>query len=88
MAAVLSFSNRSDLALSRAKLLRVEFTRLLKTGGLRSRRRYDKSRTYHDLLEGKFAVKVHRIDRHNDNNTIFGRHADFSSTTIDELIRK
>ena len=56
--------------------------------GLRSRGRYDKSRTYHDLLEGKFAVKVHRIDRHNDNNTIFGRHADFAWTTIDELIRK
>jgi hypothetical protein len=77
MAAVLSFSNRSDLALSRAKLLRLEFTRLLKTGGLRSRGRYDKSRTYHDHLEGKFEVKVHRIDRHNDNNTIFGRHAVF-----------
>ncbi len=42
----------------------------------------------HDLLEGNFAVKVHRIDRHNDNNIIFARHADFSSTTIDELIRK
>ena len=42
----------------------------------------------HDLLEGNFAVKVHRIDPHNDSNTIFGKHADFSSTAIDELIRK
>jgi NTE family protein len=77
-----------ELALSQAKdkkLLRDEFTRLLKTGGLRSRGRYDKSRTYQDLLEGRFRVKVHRIDRHNDNNTIFGKHADFSSTTIDEI---
>jgi len=76
-----------DLALSRAKLLRVEFTRPLKTRGL-SRGRYDKSRIYHDLLGGRFEVKVHRIDRHNDSNTIFGKHVDFSSTTIDELIRK
>lgn len=63
-----------DLALSQAKdkkLLRDEFTRLLKTGGLRSRGRYDKSRTYQDLLQGRFKVKVHRIDRHNDSNTIF-----------------
>lgn len=80
-----------DLALSQAKdkkLLRDEFTRLLKTGGLISRGRFDKSRTYQDLLEGRFKVKVHRIDRRNDSNTIFGKYADFSSTTIDELIKK
>jgi NTE family protein len=80
-----------DIALSQAKdkrLLRDEFSRLLRTGGLRSRGRYNKPRRYQDLLEGRFKVKVHRIDRHNDSNTIFGKHGDFSSTTIDELIRK
>jgi hypothetical protein len=79
-----------DLALSQAKdkkLLRDEFTRLLKSGGLRSRGRFDKSRTYY-LLAGRFEVKVHRIDRRNDSNTIFGKYADFSSTTIDELLKK
>jgi hypothetical protein len=80
-----------DIALSQAKdkrLLRDEFSRLLRTGGLRSRGRYNKPRRYQDLLERRFKVKVHRIDRHNDSNTIFGKHGDFSSTTIDELIRK
>ena len=70
------------------KPLQDEFKRLLKADDLMSRGRYNKRRTYQDLIEGRFKVKVHRIDRHNDNSTIFGKHADFSSLTIDELIKK
>jgi|GEM_PF-1313614 hypothetical protein len=42
----------------------------------------NKRRTYQDLPVSGFNVKVHRIDRRNS------KHADFSSTTIDGLIRK
>jgi hypothetical protein len=54
---------------------------------LRSRGGYDNSRTYQEPLEGRFKVKVHRIDSHSDSNAIFGKHADFSSTIFEELIR-
>ncbi|MEO9320924.1 MAG: patatin-like phospholipase family protein [Nitrososphaera sp.] len=43
-------------------------------------------RNYRELLEGRFEVNVVRIDRQDDGNTIFGKHADFSATTIDSLI--
>jgi hypothetical protein len=43
---------------------------------------------YQDPLEGRYKVKVHRIDPHSDSNAIFGKHADFSSTIYEELIRK
>ena len=35
-------------------------------------------RTFQDLLDGRFAVKVLRFDRQDDGSTIFGKHADFS----------
>ena len=55
---------------------------------MRSTGGYDNSRTYQDPLEGRYKVKVHRIDPHSDSNAIFGKHADFSSTIFEELIRK
>jgi hypothetical protein len=55
---------------------------------LRRRGGYDNSRTFQDPLEGRYKVKVHRIDPRSNSNAIFGKHADFSSTIFEELIRK
>jgi len=43
-------------------------------------------RKYWDLLQGRFNVVVHRIDRTDDPYTIAGKHADFSEVTIEKLI--
>ena len=48
----------------------------------------EKRRSYRGLLAGRFKVNVVRIDRQDDGNTIFGKHADFSATTIEDLMEK
>lgn len=53
-----------------------------------SKGRGGSKRTNKDLLEGRFSTKVHRFDRQDDQNTIFGKHADFSNTTIEDLMSK
>ena len=68
------------------KSLQAEFDSLLKDEGLLSKGRTRNIRKYQSLLEARFETKVHRIDRRNDGSTIFGKHADFSETTIKELI--
>jgi predicted acylesterase/phospholipase RssA len=50
--------------------------------------RNDEKRTYGKLLKGRFDVKVCRIDREDDENTISGKHSDFSSSTIRDLIKR
>jgi NTE family protein len=45
-------------------------------------------RTYRKLLKGRFDVKVYRIDREDDKNTISGKHSDFSTLTIKSLMEK
>jgi predicted acylesterase/phospholipase RssA len=81
-----------DIAVSKAKdkkSLQNEFNNLLESEGPISKKRDGKTnRRYQDLVKGRFKVTVRRIDRQNDNSTIFGKHADFSSITIDELIKK
>ena len=49
--------------------------------------RNDEKRTYGKLLKGRFDVRVCRIDREDDENTISGKHSDFSSSTIRALIK-
>jgi hypothetical protein len=66
--------------------LQAEFDSLLKDDGPLSRGRSRSIRKYQSLLEARFDAKVRRIDRRNDGSTIFGKHADFSETTIKELI--
>jgi predicted acylesterase/phospholipase RssA len=65
-----------------------EVDKILKTPVSASRGRGGSKRIYQSLLEGRFATKVHRIDRQDDGDTIFGKHADFSNATIDELMSK
>ena len=50
--------------------------------------RNDKKRTYKELLKGRFDVKVFRIDREDDEDTISGKHSDFSYFTIGTLMKK
>ena len=81
-----------DIAVSKAKdkkSLQNEFNNLLESEGPISKKRDGKTnRRYQDLIKGRFKVTVRRIDCQNDNSTIFGKHADFSSITLDELIKK
>jgi NTE family protein len=50
--------------------------------------RNDKKRTFKELLKGRFDVKVFRIDREDDEDTISGKHSDFSYFTIGALMKK
>src|SRR5215467_194655 len=60
---------------------------LMADQSLLSKKRHGYHRTkFQDLLEGRFKVRVHRIDRKDDRDTIFGKHADFSCSTIEQLI--
>lgn len=44
--------------------------------------RNNENRTFKKLLEGRFDVRVCRVDREDDKDTISGKHSDFSSSTI------
>lgn len=50
--------------------------------------RNDEKRTYRKLLKGRFDVKVCRIDREDDKNTVSGKHSDFSTLTIRSLMER
>jgi NTE family protein len=50
--------------------------------------RDDKKRTYKELLDGRFDINVCRIDRDDDEDTISGKHSDFSYYTIRALMKK
>jgi NTE family protein len=40
------------------------------------------------LVEDKFMVKVYRIDRQDDKDTIFGKASDFTPTTLENLYKE
>jgi NTE family protein len=50
--------------------------------------RNDEKRTYRELLKGRFDVRVYRIDREDDKNTVSGKHSDFSTITIRSLMER
>ena len=47
-----------------------------------------KKRNFLSLIEDKFFVKVYRIDRQDDKDTINGKASDFTPTTLDNLYKK
>jgi NTE family protein len=52
----------------------------------RSRKRTGISRTYKDLLEGRYDItRVIYVDRQDDNSTIFGKAFEFSPKTVSQL---
>ena len=53
---------------------------------LSDKRSKEEKRNYRDLIEGRFDIaKLIYIDRKDDGNNIFGKAAEFSSKTINEL---
>src|SRR5918999_2419659 len=62
-----------------------EIKRILTMEGESKRRDIRQKRRYGSLLEGRFRVKVHRIQRQDDGDTIFGKASDFSYTTVKNL---
>ncbi|MGD9533522.1 MAG: patatin-like phospholipase family protein [Candidatus Nitrosocosmicus sp.] len=47
-----------------------------------------KQRNFLSLVEDKFLVKVYRIDRQDDINTIYGKASDFTPTTLENLYKE
>ena len=70
---------RNDTELSSAikKLDQESITSLKRSG---------KKRKYKDILEGRFRVHVHRIEREDDTKSISGKYYDFSKKTIEDLM--
>lgn len=60
-----------------------EFERSL---ALKTKRSIERSRTYRDLIEGRFDVtKVIYVNRLDDGQTIFGKAFEFSRETMENL---
>lgn len=51
-----------------------------------SQKRSGQKRNYEDILEGRFRVYVHRIEREDDTKSISGKYYDFSKKTIEDLM--
>jgi NTE family protein len=63
-----------------------EIDEILGVREAKSKSRKGEQRNYHDLLDGRFKlVNTIYIDRTDDSNNIFGKAAEFSSKTIQEL---
>jgi predicted acylesterase/phospholipase RssA len=58
---------------------------LLEAKGESTKRDIKEKRDLADLIEDKFRVKVHRIDRQDDEHTINGKASDFTPTTLSKL---
>jgi hypothetical protein len=53
---------------------------------LGTKKKIESSRTYRDLIEGRFDVtKVIYVNRRDDGQTIFGKAAEFSRETMENL---
>ncbi len=47
-----------------------------------------KRRNFLGLVEDKFMVKVYRIDRQDDKDTMYGKASDFTPTSLENLQRR
>lgn len=61
---------------------------LLEITGESTTRDVKKRRNFLGLVEDKFMVKVYRIDREDDKDTIFGKASDFTPTTLEILYQE
>src|SRR5690606_2362372 len=73
------------LATEKGKVSKEELENLLKTTGESTKRDVKQKSTWTQLVEDKFRVKVDRIDREDDKDTIFGKASDFTATTLAKL---
>ncbi len=61
---------------------------VLEITGESTTRNVKKRRNFLGLVEDKFMVKVYRIDRQDDKDTIFGKASDFTPTTLENLYKE
>jgi NTE family protein len=73
------------LAKDTGKVDQKDIESLLGAKGESTKRDIKEKRDFADLIEDKFRVKVHRIDRQDDEHTINGKASDFTPTTLSKL---
>nr|MDQ2684740.1 hypothetical protein [Thermoproteota archaeon] len=76
------------LAKDTGKVTDKDIESTLEIAGESTKRDVKEKRTLMDLILNKFRVKVYRIDREDDEDTIFGKASDFTPSTLDELYRE
>ncbi len=73
------------LAKDTGKVSDEQLNEVLEITGESTTRDVKKRRNFLGLVEDKFMVKVYRIDRQDDKDTIFGKASDFTPTTLENL---
>ena len=73
------------LAKDTGKVSKDDLNEVLGIPGESTTRDVKKRRNLSSLIENKFKVKVFRIDRQDDENTVFGKASDFTPTTLEDL---
>ncbi len=76
------------LAKETGKVSDKQLEEILEITGESTTRDVKKRRNFLGLVEDKFMVKVYRIDRRDDKDTIFGKASDFTPTTLENLYRE
>ncbi len=62
-----------------------QINEILEITGESTKRDVKKRRNLSSLVKDKFRVRVYRIDRQDDKDTIFGKASDFTPTTLEKL---
>ena len=70
------------------KVSEKQLNEVLGVTGESTTRDVKKRRNFLSLIEDKFLVKVYRIDRQDDKDTINGKASDFTPTTLENLYRQ
>lgn len=73
------------LAEDKGKVSKEDIKAVLEIKGESTKRDVKQKRSLLSLIEDKFRVKVYRIDRQDDKDTILGKASDFTPTTLKEL---
>ena len=73
------------LAKETGKVSKEHLEQVLGVTGESTARDAKKRRNFSSLIEDKFLVKVYRIDRQDDKDTINGKASDFTPTTLENL---
>lgn len=76
------------LARDTGKVSEKQLNEVLGVTGESTARAAKKRRNFLSLIEDKFLVKVYRIDREDDKDTINGKASDFTPTTLENLYKE
>ena len=76
------------LAMETGKVTKEQLNEVLGVTGESTPRDVKKRRNFLSLIEDKFLVKVYRIDRQDDKDTINGKASDFTPTTLENLYKE